>query len=243
MKDKTNQTSQGGSMDIENKAEKGLDFNDPSWKGEVWSCGRASGKGFKGVHRFLEYVKSNPNSVVVVMAPTLGMALDMCTSGSASIIRMSKDDDTPKISYNLDRDLYYITFNNGTICHILYSRNLDKIDPNSIDYAWLDEVDFYEDRNDTQTVTKLLLKRDEGKYIATGTPCKRVVWSTLNSLYIDSLSSNTIIFKNLSTLDNPLLPESYINFVSKLSNYDSVYDYNQEILGLTENQVGGQYGN
>ncbi len=203
------------------------DFDDPSWVGSVWSCGRAYGKTWAGSPAVIEYAMQHAGCHIGLFAPTFGMGRDNMVLGASGIIKLAPKGFKPK--YNKSEGS--LVFPNGSTAKLFSAENGDRVRGQNFHLIWADEFSFFKftgGDTDLWKMGKMALRSGKNpKYIITTSP-KPI--KELKDLYIASQKEGSnIIFKTGTTFDNYALPQSYIDEV-KLGEGTSLY--NQEILGM-----------
>lgn len=215
------------------------DYNDTSWIGVVWSCGRAYGKTYCGAPATIEYAMQHPNSRIGLFAPTFGMGKTNMVEGSSGIMALSPRGFKPK----WNKSEGSLTWSNGSTAKIFSAENGDRVRGENFHFVWGDEWAFFKFTGDDRDLWKMgkmaLRSGKDPKFLITTSP--RPI-KPLKDLYTKSLKvGSNIIFKTGTTFDNYSLPQSFIDEV-KLGEGTSLY--NQEVLGMIlEENLGAIFTN
>lgn len=208
------------------------DFEDPSWVGLVFCCGRAFGKTFCGAPATIEFAMMYPGCRIGLLAPTFGMGKTNMVEGASGIIGLSPPGFKPK--FNRSEGL--IEWPNGSTAKILSAENGSRARGENLHFIWADEFCFFKftgDDNDLWKMAKMALRAGKDpKYLITTSP--RPV-KAIKDLYDDSQKPKSKVrFRTGTTYDNTSLPQSFIDEIDALKG-TSLYE--QEILGriLDEN--------
>ena len=203
------------------------DFEDTSWTGAIWSCGRGFGKTFSGAPATIEYAMQYHGCRIGLLAPTFGMGKTNMVEGSSGIIGLSPDGFKPK--YNKSEGS--LTWPNGSTAKIFSAENGERVRGENFHFIWADEFCFFKFTGDDKDLWKMgkmaLRSGNDPKYIITTSP--RPI-KALKDLYIAAQKrGSNLRFTTGTTFDNYSLPQSFIDEV-KLGEGTSLY--NQEILGI-----------
>ena len=207
-------------------------FDDNSWVGTVFCCGRAFGKTWCGAPATIEFAMQNPGCRIGLLAPTFGMGKTNMVEGASGIIQLSPIGFKPK--FNRSEGL--LEWPNGSTAKIFSAENGSRVRGENLHFIWADEFCFFKftgDDNDLWKMAKMALRAGrDPKYVITTSP--RPV-KIIKDLYEQSKKPNSkVVFNTGTTYDNYALPQSYIDEIDALKG-TSLYD--QEILGkiLDEN--------
>lgn len=203
------------------------DFDDDSWVGQVFSCGRAWGKTWAGSPACIEYAMQHPDARIGLIAPTFGMGRTNMLEGSSGIIQQSPRGFKPK--YN--RSDGTLEWPNGATAKLFSAENGDRIRGENFNYIWVDEFCFCKftgKDDDFWKMAKMALRKGRSpKYTITTSP--RPI-KAIKDLYEQSkLPNSPIRFRTGTTYDNYALPKS---FIKEIELEKGTALYNQEILGM-----------
>ena len=203
------------------------DFDDESWDGAVWSCGRGFGKTYAGAPACVEYAIDHPECLIGLLAPTFSMGRDNMILGSSGIVNLSPKGFKPK--YNKSEGL--LTWPNGSKAKLYSAENGDRVRGQNFNFIFADEYCFFKftgDDKDLWKMAKLALRAGRHpKWLITTSP--RPI-KELRNLYTESKKEGSRVrFTTGTTFDNYTLPKSYLDQI-RLDEGTSLY--NQEILGM-----------
>lgn len=203
------------------------DFEDTSWIGAIWSCGRAFGKTWCGSPAIIEYAMQHAGCRIGLFAPTFGMGKTNMVEGASGILKLSPKGFKPK--YNKSEGS--LTWPNGATAKIFSAENGDRVRGENFHIIWADEYCFFKFTGDDRDLWKMgkmaLRAGKDPKFIITTSP-KPI--KELKDLYEQSKKENSKIkFVTGTTYDNYALPQSYIDEIDSLKGTSL---YNQEVLGM-----------
>lgn len=202
-------------------------FDDKSWVGAIFCCGRAFGKTWCGSPATIEFAMQHPNARIGLLAPTFAMGRQNMVQGSSGILALSPKGFVPK--YNKSEGT--LTWPNGATAKIFSAENGDRVRGENFHYLWADEFCFFKFTGDDKDIWKMakmaLRSGSHPRYVITTSP--RPI-REIKDLYEQSKKKGSNIrFTTGTTFDNYALPQSFIDEV-KLGEGTSLY--NQEVLGM-----------